>query len=104
MNHGHPIQMLELMTATTEKEAAQTNWKAAQYQIKSLRDHIAKLEVELKEQQTAKVSEVKKEAVDLSGKIGSLSFNQEESQRLTALLAQKDTEIASLRENATTQE
>jgi hypothetical protein len=101
---GHPVQTLELMTATAEKEAAQTNWKAAQYQIKSQQDHIAKLEAELKEQQDAKESEISKDAADLSGKIGSLSFNQEENQRLRALLAQKDNEITALKENAAVQE
>ena len=90
MNPQHPVQTLELMTSTAEKEAAQTNWREAQYQMKSLQDHIAKLEAEI-EQQSAKVSEIHKEATDLSGKIESLSFNQEESRRLTALLAQKDT-------------
>ena len=45
-----------------------------------------------------------REAADLSRKIGSLSFNQEESKRLIALLAQKETEITVLKENASTQE
>ncbi len=78
------------MTATTEKEEAQTKCREAQYQIKSLWSHIAKLEADLKEQQKTKASETHIEAINLSGKVELLSFDQEERKRLIALLAQKN--------------
>ncbi len=78
MQPHHPVQTLELVNAVTEEEKAHTKWWEAQYKIRALKDHIARLKIEKKEAEATKASVSTKEAEKLAGAVETMSIDQEE--------------------------